>query len=216
MSNEYTVARRNLEQLGIEQDKISGALSNSRFLVVAAIHGDDSGVADALNELNKFYACTGLKDLIDSVDLAVPLDEGIKNIRGHLLDGHIVGMTGKPASGKSTILSYLLPTPNILLIDEFWANEDGYRAKVKSLKDWTETFNGALVTACQVDSQFTTYRVHIVNPISRHHNLATRNRGITDELRAFYFEAFEANDNLLYETERVKADFIINSGRIKY
>lgn len=210
---EYNRARQNLEKLGLRPDEITSALDCSRFLITMALRGDRIGVEEAASFLRDFYQRTGLEINLNNRNI-VPFDSGLEYIFDSVARGEIVGVTGKPGVGKTTLLTYL--PQHCLVIDEFWTQEEGYSAKARALKKVAHNGQAAVVLACQLESDLITRRVHLVNPIHRNHNLQTRRRNLTDRLRTEYFEAFDINDTLLYETERVHADKSIDTSRIRY
>lgn len=217
MASEYVAAAANLIKYGIDPDRADEAMIWSRRLIRASILEEHTKITEAGEELRSFLESTGIADYLADRESVVSLDEALGEI-SNLGSGHIVGLTGKPASGKSTLCSYVAGD-KVIIIDEFWETVEGnlYDQKVKSALAARADGKLVITAACQIISPIVDTKMHLVCPPEvRQHNLATRSLNLSDKLRAEFFEAYEANDNLLYGLERVNADFVVDTTRIRY
>ena len=125
--------------------------------------------------------------------------------------GKPVGLTGKPGAGKSTFV-YRLRQEGITAIDEFWEPDPDYGEKRYRVNQLMEQHQPVVVAAAQLDPEISMVRFHVVtSPETRLANIAGRRRNINDFLRAKYFRSFEWRDNFLFDSERVWAQYLIQS-----
>lgn len=217
MPNEYSRAFENLRAFGISETQADDALDLSRNLIRYSLMRVPSEVERYGSLLKNFLRLSGIEGYLNNSDPTVTLDHAI----GHIFTqdpGSVVGITGKPAAGKTTLCKHL-SGDRIVIVDEFWqtGTEQEYQEKQDHVKVLSEQGKVVVVGACQLTSPQVTSRIHLVSPPDiRKHNLETRLRGLTDQLRVKFFEAYEANDDLIYGLEQIHADIIADATRIRY
>jgi len=215
MFNEYDAARANLRRVGLVKGEIDSALKYSKAIIRAAIQGDEKGVIDLNQQLKGICTESGLVERLYSKP-TLTFDEGAERIVS-TPSPILIGITGKPACGKSTLLKYFGTREDIVVIDEFWPLERDYDQKKEQAEKALTTGNKVIVASCIINHQGVRERYHLINSSERRkENLLTRSRTITDQLRSTYFDAFELIDLVLFESEAVNAQFLIDSSRIKY
>jgi hypothetical protein len=215
MFNEYATARFNLQRLGLRRGEIDLALSYCKSVVRAAICGDRTGITSLEEELRTLCTQLGLAERIYSQP-TLSFDEGaerIKEKQGPIM----IGITGKPASGKTTILKYLSDQENTLVLDEFWPLGTDYTLMRRRAEEALSHGSKVIVASSQLAKKSILERYHLMSsPERRKENLKSRSRTITDQLRHTYFKAFDLMDLVLYESEAVNARFLVDSSKIKY
>jgi len=172
------------------------------------------GITSLEGELREFCTQRGLAEKLYARP-TLSFDEGAERIKAQQ-GPIIIGITGKPACGKSTLLNYLSHQENTLVLDEFWPLETDYAAMKRRAEEALTQESKVIVASSQL-AKFVQERYHLMSsPKRRKANLKSRSRTITDQLRHTYFKAFDLMDLILYESEAVNAQFLIDSSRIKY
>jgi hypothetical protein len=216
MSSEYAVARRNLALLGLDGNEVERPIIDAKDIVKYAMFDKRDGLFTAYRSLNRFLG-DHVGDVKTFYNRALNFDQGFDAINELSKPGTVVGLTGKPVSGKSTFLNYLSENSNILVVDEFWDAQEGYQKKIDIVRKMKKKGARLIVAASQLEDDLVDLKFHLVtSPVSRKHNLQIRSRGITDQLRAKYFTEFNVADDLVYELEILKAQHVIDSSRIRY
>tara|TARA_Y100000310_G_C20669481_1_gene809430 strand:+ start:1006 stop:1548 length:543 start_codon:yes stop_codon:yes gene_type:complete len=174
-------------------------------------------VREAEVVITDFLEKTGVAEYLESEEGFVSLDEAVQIALTN--EGQVVGVTGKPATGKSTFCRYLLERREVVVIDEFWkaGSRTTYGNKLKLAEEAKKRGQLVVAAACQIDPNIADIRIHLVSPpeIRRHHLIARHYRP-SDEHRLRFFEAYEAHDDLLFGLERMKAQVVVESNRVRY
>jgi len=209
MQEQYERLMENLTYLGVSESEANDAINASRDILHASVINRETPKQEAY--LSKFL---GKHGLLLNPDMGMTIDEGLEKL-ALVPEGGVIGLTGKPASGKSTILNQVHEM--FYIIDEFWTDLGHYKEKVERMKRASGEGKRVLVAACQLDPDLIPHRFHLVSPRSaRLHNLETRGRGFSDGVRSFNYDRMDLHDALLYDSEFVRAEGIINTTTIRY
>lgn len=217
MGTVHDIAARNLIDFGVPQGHVHHVLNWSCHLTQAVRVQCVEGVNEAKVTITDFLEKTGIAEYLACKEGVVSLDEAIEiSLRN---EGSIVGVTGKPATGKSTFCRYLLEQREVMFIDEFWEVGLGpkYQQTLKLAEDARTQGQLVVAAACQIDPNIADTRIHLVSPpeIRRHHLIARYFRP-SDEQRIKFFEAYEAHDDLLFGLEKMRASVIVDSSAVRY
>jgi hypothetical protein len=212
-----TRAYENLCLLGVSPDDASYIVSNANSLLVAAVREDDEGVRDIGNYLERAIVQTGIGDVLYNPDPLLTCRQAFSAVYREVSRGRVVGITGKPGSGKSSFLRDLSLEGGIAIFDEFWNAIEGYDEKRDELDSLAECRLPIAVAACHVDRGAVDICFHIeADPKKRAANLLKRDDGPSDRLRARYFSAFERHDDILFGLEKIHAEYIFDSGSLSF
>jgi hypothetical protein len=216
MTNEYEAAASNLVQLGVQPGDIELAVDFSRRIVQSALASDSDDVDECASLLANIFNNYGLDAYFSDLDGALSMGEAVDYIDSIAVPGKVIGLSGKPGSGKSTLLTFLEGS-DYSFVDEFWNAEEGFEERLYEAQIARDQGEVVIVAASQLESDIVDLRLHLsTSSEARFHNLSRRNRDLADQVRVEYFDAFELVDNLLYESERVKAIEIVDASTLRY
>lgn len=221
---------RNWERLGISQSH-----QNELVLLIErshrALHGIlspmfesiDGEIAGCISEFGRIQNAYGLEDL----EQALPGEgerlgwgEGIEYAEKMLEQGRVVGLSGAPAVGKSTVLQQLEARGHFC-IDEYWeegsgngASFDDKRAELSALRKG----NGVLVAAALLEQGEVDVLLHCTAGSSHRRGNLERRAALgsqTDVLRLRSYELSRLTDFFQYDVQRINAQRIIDTSAIR-
>ena len=200
----------NLIKLGLNPGEVSTVLGLADEVTDLAL-GDSPDLyltyqtlRDVLEGLNFF------ERLAERAKSPISYDEAKALVRKSAEDGKVIGITGKPAVGKTTLLNNLC-SGDYIRIDECWPTSRDYKMALEILERYRLHQVGAIIAGCQLDPGLTDVRLHLNASLdSRFRHLFQRRRDVWDELRLEHYEEMDLVDTVYYGPEIVNADLVLD------
>jgi|GEM_PF-2758297 hypothetical protein len=210
-------AYNNLCLLGTNIEDARYIISNTNALLLAAIKEDDEGVQEIEHYLSRAIRHTGIDEVLYDNGSSLTCEQAFEAAYKEMSQGKVIGVTGKPGSGKSSFLKSISRTGGAATFDEFWTTIEGYEEKIDLFERLTKINFPIAIAACHLDRRFVDLCFHIqANPEKRVTNLKERDGNLSDRLRAKYFSAFELHDDILFGLEKMHAEYAFDSGDLSY
>lgn len=216
MTRVYDRAMQNLLTFGVPSAQVNGALSWSCHLLRAITVEEKEAIDEATEVLQGFLEGTRITQYLRNTEGAITLEEAVEKTLGN--GSKVLGVTGKPATGKSTFCQYI-QGQEIEIFDEMWpaGKTTEYERNLQALYCAKSQGKTIVAAACQLGDALVDTRLHFISPPKiRLHHLQARMRESSDRLRVKYFEAYEVYDDLLFGLEKLNADVVVNNTEIRY
>jgi hypothetical protein len=227
------------EHLGIsktDRRTLGRAIANLTYLSLGIMPSNceygrtiPEAISNLMNIINGIEAKYNLTDhhmKLPGQPQTITVESGLEMIARELsIPGRIVGVAGMPASGKTTLL-HRLSQKGFYTIDEFWKEgadyqegENMYPAEIREVQQRKEKRKSTVVAASTVDPSRVDYIAFLITiPQTRLHNLKKRcsDENNTDAIRIKHFDIYEKIDFFKYGLQRIQADIVIDTSRVRY
>lgn len=140
--------------------------------------------------------------------------------------GQVIGLTGQPGTGKTTLLKILEPK-KFFQVDEFWNQRVDHRINIQqnyfsghdTITKRKNSKQSSLVAAAFIESNIVDKKIHLQTATeTRYHNLKNRCAGnqTQDYVRLNNWNFYKVFDTIQYEIQKINSDIIVDTSYLRY